>query len=238
LRSDEHDVIKGRKAILGYVYTPGMLEALYRMYAPHFMLELENAARQPRKNVSLKDDQIADMMSIYAERFLRLSSALDAASSVDIKALAEAIHHASEKEYSANEDFSRAYSAYALSKDAGDQNEAAIQSRRMLESSRQAGMYAAAQDKVRQNLAYELRRKAVGQTLQNTELIFLGEWLARHEASAEASRMAADVCRRMAERCSQRARELKNGNAEPTEDLEGKLSASVPTAVPADAIQE
>ena len=45
LRSVERNPLKSRSVILNYVFTPGMMEALYRMYAPALVEQMERAAR-------------------------------------------------------------------------------------------------------------------------------------------------------------------------------------------------
>ncbi|WP_077071350.1 hypothetical protein [Mailhella massiliensis] len=205
LRSVERDPLKGRSGVLNYVFTPGMLEALYRMYAPRLVEEMELAARS-RGRQSLSDAQVADMFMVYAGEFQRLSVSLEAASAVDLPALAASIRRAAEKEADANDDFARAYTALSMAREAGNSDEVAIQSRRMAESSHVAGMYAARQERARDDMAYALRRKAAGKALPDAELVFLGEWLSRRHASVEAIRAAADVCGRMAGLCEERAR--------------------------------
>ena len=205
LRSVERDPLKGRSGVLNYVFTPGMLEALYRMYAPRLVEEMELAARS-RGRHPLSDAQVAEMFMVYAGEFQRLSASLDAASAVDLPALSASIRRAAEKEADANDDFARAYTALTMAREAGNSDEVAIQSRRMAESSHVAGMYAARQERARGDMAYALRRKAGGKALPDAELVFLGEWLSRRHASVEAIRAAADVCGRMAGLCEERAR--------------------------------
>lgn len=239
LRSLERDTLKSRAAILEYVFTPGMLEALYRMYAPRFLDEMEQAAREPRRRGVPGDDLVADMFRVYAEQFNRLASSLEAAASADLPALSAAIRRAAEGEAAANEDFSRAYTAQAIARDAGRSDEVAIQSRCMAESARVASMYAGRQEKARRALARELRLRGGKPLLPDAELIFLGEWLARHKAGADATRAAADVCRRMAVQCGERAKAVSapaTGHAGSMPQPEGaeveKSAGTRPVAAP------
>ena len=204
LRSVERDPLKSRSGVLNYVFTPGMLKALYRMYAPCFVEEMERAARSGRSPLS--DAQVADMFLVYAGEFQRLSASLDAAAGADLAALSSAVRRAAEKEAAANDGFARAYTALSLAREAGNKEEVAIQSRRMEECSREAGMYAARQERARADMVHAIRRSAEGKTLSSAELVFLGEWLSRRRASEESVRAAAFVCRSMAGLCEQRAR--------------------------------
>lgn len=221
LRSVERDPLKSRSSILNYVFTPGMLEALYRMYSPAFIEEMERSARAARRT-PLTDAQVADMFEVYAEKFRRLAVSLDASSTVDLPALSAAILREAGHESDANESFARAYMALSLAREHGDRDEIAIQSRRMAESTRMAGMYADRQERARNDMVYAIRRKAEGQALSSAELLFLGEWLSRRRCSVESMQTAADVCRRMAEQMTRRADDILHHR-------ESDMSAPVPS---------
>ena len=243
LRSVERDPLKSRASILNYVFTPGMLEVLYRMYAPSFMDEMERAARQSRRNRPLSDAQVADMFSVYADKFRRLAVSLDAASGADLPALSASIRREAEHEARANDSFARAYMALSTARESGNHDEVAIQSRRMAESTRVAGMYADRQERARNDMAYAIRRNADGHALSSSELLFLGEWLSRRKCSVESIRAAADVCRRMAEQMTRRAddilqhRDAAAAQAVQTSDA-GKPAPSAENAAPAPAAAE
>ncbi len=243
LRSVERDPLKSRSSILNYVFTPGMLEALYRMYAPSFMDEMERSARESRRGRTLSEAQVADMFSVYAEKFQRLAVSLDAAAKADLPALAAAIRREAGNEAEANDSFARAYMALSAARESGNRDEVAIQSRRMAESTRVAGMYASRQERARNDMAYAIRRNAEGRTLSSQELLFLGEWLSRRGSTPEAARAAADVCRRMAEQMKQRADDILNKReaAAPAaqapageKDMSAASPASAATSAPAE----
>ena len=203
LRSVESDTLKGRASILRYVYSPGMLEALYRMYGPHFIDGLEAEARDGRRAFS--PAQTAGMFKSYAEILERTASALDAASRTDIKALVKPIRKAAAREDAASEDFAKAYAAHAEAREAGRKDIMAVQSERMAQSAREASEANAREESARLAAASVLRQKASGPTLSDADLIFLAEWLARRNASSEASVSAASICRRMAGELRSRA---------------------------------
>lgn len=232
LRSLERDPLRSRASILDYVFTPGMLNALYRMYETPLMNEMEQAARSRRRPLS--DEQIADMFAVYADRLRRLAVSLDAAAGVDLPALAAAVHRAAEREAAANDAFARAYTALVSARESGRQDEVAIQSRRMEESSRTAGMYAGRQERARNDMVYALRRKAEGNPLSSAELLFLGEWLSRRNSSPETMRAAADVCRAMASRMDERAAAENAAAQESGSEAQEKASAEA-EAAPKDA---
>lgn len=234
LRSVERDPMKSRSSILNYVFTPGMLEALYRMYAPSLLEEMESLARGSRRR-PLSDALVADMFEVYADRFRRLSVSLEAASSADLAALAGAVSREAAREAGANDDFARAYMALSQARESGNRDEVAIQSRRMAESTRVAGMYAERQERAKNDMIYALRRRAGNRGLSSAELLFLGEWLARRNASPEAVSAASAICLRMAESMHERAQEIlhqRDGQGEASE-ADGAASAPAQASSPA-----
>ncbi len=204
LRSHERDPLKSRQSVLRHVFTPGMIQALGQMYAQRFLDEMEKAASQ-RRGGSLDRGQTADMFRVYARRFQQASVSLAAAAESDVSQLSDAILQHSASENEANAAFARAYTAQTQARAAGDSSAVRIHSQRMAESSRMASQHAAAQDRARNELSARIRTRAVGDPLPSRELTFLGQWLARRNATPEATRAAADVCRYLSEKCSERA---------------------------------
>ncbi len=204
LRSHERDPLKSRRSVLRHVFTPGMMQALGQMYAPRFLDEMERSA-SARREGALDRMQTADMFRVYARRFQQASVSLSAASESDVSRLSEAIRQHSAGESEANAAFARAYNAQSQARAAGDSSAVRTHSQRMAESSRLASQHAAAQDRARNELSTQIRTRAVGEPLPARELSFLGLWLARRNATPEATRAAADVCRYLSEKCSERA---------------------------------
>ena len=208
LRSSESDTVKARSAILRYVCSPGMLEALYRLYSPVFLEELEKAARLPRRSGTLTDAQTADLFRVYAGLLRRTAVALEAASRTEVKSLATAIRRAALAEDAANEEFAKAYTALAAARESGDLAQASKQSDRMAQSARTAGIYDEQELRARRTLAAAIRSKAGAPTLSDDDLIFLGEWLARHDCSSATASAAASVCSRLAREMAARSESL------------------------------
>ncbi len=228
LRSAERDPLKGRAGILNYVFSSGMMEALFRMYSPSLLEEMERAARDEKRRVPLDDAHVADMFMVYAEAFHRLGTSLEAASGVDLAALSATVHREAAREAAANDDFARAYTALSLAREHGRSDEVAIQSRRMAESTRIAGMYADRQERARNDMVYAIRRNASDKTLSSAELLFLGEWLSRRHASPEAVHTAGDICLRTAELMRQRAERILHPESAPAEAAAPAQESAVP----------
>ena len=230
LRTAERDPLKGRAGILNYVFSSGMMEALYRMYSPSLLEEMERAARDEKRRVPLEDVHVADMFMVYADAFRRLGVSLEAASGADLASLSAAVHREAAQEAAANDDFARAYTALSQAREHGRRDEVAVQSRRMAESTRIAGLYAERQERAKNDMVHAIRSRASESTLSSAELLFLGEWLSRRRASAETVRSAADICLRTAELMRQRAERILHPESAPVEEpapaQEGAASAA------------
>ncbi|MBQ4616433.1 MAG: hypothetical protein IJB29_06975 [Mailhella sp.] len=206
-RSVEKDPLKARASVLRYVYSPGMIEVLYRMYSPVFLDDVESAARQDRRSFS--DEQVADLFAVYADMMERAAVSFDAASRVDIATLVKPVRRAAATEECANADFSKAYTALSEARAAGRTDIMAEQSDRMVQSARVASEFDAKEERARQALGVALKKKAAGPTLPADDLIFLAEWLGRRKASPEATASAASVFRRLAADMQARSVQLK-----------------------------
>ena len=203
LRSVEKDSLKGRKTILRYVYSAGMLEALYRMYEADFLHEMETYAHHGRK--ALGQEQIAAMFRFYAGQLKPVANSLEAAAKLDIKALVKPIRQATVKEEAASDAFAKAYAAHGEARDAGQKEVMAKYSERMVQSIREASEADASKERARQNVANALKQSGKGALLPDAELIFLAEWLGRRDASAETISASASIFRRLAESMEKRA---------------------------------
>ena len=206
LRSAEKDALKGRKAVLRYAYSAGMLEALYRMYEADFLREMETYAHHGRK--ALGQEQIAAMFRFYAGLLTPVANSLDAASKLDIRALVKPIRQATVKEEVASDAFAKAYAAHSEARDAGQKEAMAQYSERMVQSIREASEADGRKERARRNVANALKQSGQGALLPDADLIFLAEWLGRRDASQEAISASASICRRLAESMEKRAAAL------------------------------
>ena len=215
LRSAERDALKGRSAILRYVYSPGMLEALYRMYGPALLAELEDAARSGRR--SFDQVQTAAMFRLYSGKLASVASALEAASRLDVPAMVKPIRQAAAQEEAASEAFAKAYAAHSEAREAGNREAMDRHSARMVQSIREASQADARKERFRQNVVHALKQNMTGTPLSDADLIFLAEWLERRKASKEAVSASASICRRLSAEMAAKAAELHSPEAVPAE---------------------
>ena len=203
--------MRGRGAVLRYVYTPGMLDALYRLYADRFMAEVARAALEERPGKKpLTDAQAADMLTLYAGSFRQVAAALRGVASVpDLDGSVQAVREAGDELVRANGLFAEVLYAYEEARDAGRAAEAEALRPKLRESSRVTEKAVQARNSARRALADAIRRGAGGRTPGEDSLIYLAEWVQRRGGgSADATRMAASVLVQLADRFSAEAAAL------------------------------
>jgi hypothetical protein len=200
------DLPAGRAEALRYVYTPGMLDALYRMYVEQFMQAMAAAAAAPRQDGGpLTPDQAAEMRRLCAGRLLSLSGALQGVGAVaDLRSAMDDIRQATAEMLAANELFMQ---HIALFDQARADNAATLGSARTDMEKAQNAYQAAAQerDRLRGVLLDRIRANPEARQLGNDDLLFVTEWVARRlqhsddalAATRQAAALLLDLSRRL-----------------------------------------
>ena len=217
LRHADGDSVRGREAVLRYVYTPGMLDALYRLYVDRFMADMARAALEGRSGGKqpLTDAQAADMFTVYAGSFRQVAAALRGVAAVpDLNARVLAVREAGQEVVRANGLFAEVLYAYEEARDAGRAADAEALRRKMIESSQMTEQAVRARSAARRSLADAVRRGAGGRTPGEDSLIYLAEWVRRRgDGAADATLMAANVLVRLADRFAAEAAALSGEGA-------------------------
>ncbi|MCH5277072.1 MAG: hypothetical protein J1E80_04465 [Desulfovibrionaceae bacterium] len=211
LRHAGGDPVRGRGAVLQYVYTPGMLDALYRLYVDRFMAEVARAALEARPGKKpLTDAQAADMLTVYAGAFRQVAAALRGVASVpDLDRSVQAVREAGQEVVRANSLFAETLYAYEEARDGGRAAEAERLRQKLRERSRVTERAVQSRNSARQALADAIRRGAGGRTPGEDSLVYLAEWVQRRgEGAPDATRMAANVLVRLADRFTAEAAAL------------------------------
>lgn len=219
LRYAGGDPVRGREAVLRYVYTPGMLDALYRLYIDRFVTAMADASLEPRSGGKppLTDVQAADMFSLYAGAFRRTAAALRGTAALDdLHARVQAVLDAGQAVVQANSMFAEVLFAYEQARDDGNEKDAELLRRKMIQSTENTQKAEQARGAARRNLADAVKRGAGGRTPGDDTLIYLAEWVDRRGGgqAAEATLMAANVLERLAGRFDKEAELLRGGGAE------------------------
>lgn len=218
LRYTGNDPVRGREAVLRYVYTPGMLDALYKLYVDRFLAAMADASLEARPGgrPPLTDAQAADMFAVYAGQFRRVAAGLRGVAALpDLEGRVRVVRDAGQDVVRANSVFAEVLFAYEQARDAGRTADAELLRRKLVQSTEATQRAVQARAAARRDLADAVKRAAGGRTPNEDSLIYLAEWVARRsgDQTAEATAMAADVLNRLAVRFEEEAELLRHGGA-------------------------
>ena len=175
------DLPSGRAEALRYVYTPGMLDALYRMYIDRFMMAMAEMAEAPRQNGKvLEPAHIAEMYRLYARRFRALSGAMQGVASLpDLRSRVQRILAASTAMVEANSRYVEEVFAFDQARAGG--NEAAIENtRKAMEASSDTYQQATLErDRQREELIGAIRNNPEARNLGDDNLLYVAMWVDR-----------------------------------------------------------
>jgi len=176
------DLPAGRAEALAYVYTPSMLDALYRMYIDHFMDAMATASEGPRKDGKvLEPEQIAEMYRLYARRFRSLSGAMQGiAAETDLRERAARIHTASQKMMEANSRYMEAVFAFDQARASGGNEKAVDTARMSMETASDAYQQATYErDQLREELIGIIRNNPEARSLGDDNVLYVALWVDR-----------------------------------------------------------
>ncbi|HIU16981.1 MAG TPA: hypothetical protein IAB01_00860 [Candidatus Avidesulfovibrio excrementigallinarum] len=198
------DLRSGRRDILKYVFTPGMINGLYRLYVDQFFQNLDAAAAAR----GLTDVQVQNMCDLYARQFKGLAGALDGLAatpdlSTRLASLTKLTHAVAEAD--------RRYGMLAVererAKTAGDTARARALKKDVGQAMRTYRQAVQAQERGTRELVRTVKRNTDARLLDDSTLLFVSSWIgrrfARHEdvqAVRAAAEVTADFARRLAER--------------------------------------
>lgn len=207
LRHAGGDPARGRAAVLNYVYSPGMLDALYRLYVDRFLNEIADAAAM--RKPPLDGDRMVDMLTLYAGRFQEIGAALRGVAALpDLRVRVEAVRRAGREVTRCNGVFADVLFAYDQAREAGRAQDADALRGRMMEASHAVQRAMDNRAAARRVLADAVRRSAGGRVPGEDTLVYLAEWVDRRgDGSGAATRMASDLFFRLSERFDAQARE-------------------------------
>ncbi len=211
LEGIDGDPHEKRAEILNYVFTPGMLTALYKLYIDRFMDSVERAGEAPRADGGrLTADQRAAMYTLYAARFRGLSGALQGSVALsDLGERIDGLREAARRVVAANSRYAELISAFDAARERGDgtraaelrrQADAAAQSYRQSVLNREL----AAADLVR-----GVRNNPEARNLDDGTLLYIASWvdrrLRRQPQAADAALQGATLFLELARRFEQKA---------------------------------
>lgn len=200
LRYVGEDSASGRAFVLNHAWSPGMLEALYRMYDDSFVQAMRDAAAMRSKG-GLDARQTADMFRSYAGRFRQLDAGLRGVAGVpDLEARVGELRKAEQETARARKELSALVRSYEAAARQGDADRVEELRARMGSSSQRIQAATSARTRAERSLAAEIRRKAGSSAPDDATLLYLAQWVERRDAGQDAAVVAADLLGRMAQR--------------------------------------
>lgn len=190
----------GRAFVLSHAWSPGMLEALYRMYDEPFVLAMRDAAAKRSKG-GLNAGQTADMFRAYAGQFRQLDAGLrGVAETADIDVRVGQLRKTDQEIAQARKELTGLVDSYERAVRQGNSPQADELRARMEKTSQRIQKAASARTRAERSLAAEIRRKAGADAPDDATLLYLAQWVERRDSGLESAAVAADLLGRMAKR--------------------------------------
>lgn len=200
LRYIGDDSSGARAFVLDHVWSPGMLEALYRMYDDSFVQAMHSAAAR-RNRGALNGEQTADMLRAYAGLFRLLDAGLrGVAGTDDLGARMKELRQTEQNIAGARKELTALVHRYERAVE--DQEHALAQELRgqMERTATTIQEESAARARAERSLADEIRRRAEGRTPDDATLLYLAQWVERRGSDQDTALVAAGLLGRMADR--------------------------------------
>ncbi len=200
LRYIGEDSSGARAFVLDHVWSPGMLEALYRMYDDSFVQAMRSAAAR-RNRGALNGEQTADMLRAYAGLFRLLDAGLrGVAGTDDLGARMKELRQTEQNIAGARKELTALVHRYERAVE--DQEHALAQELRgqMEMTATTIQEESAARARAERSLADEIRRRAEGRTPDDATLLYLAQWVERRGSDQDTALVAAGLLGRMADR--------------------------------------
>lgn len=198
LRFAGKDPVAGRKSVLDYVYSPGMMEGLFRLYGNLFLDEMAVAIANRKQ--PLNNFQAADLYNLYAGLFHQVEGALRGISRLpNLSTQLKQVQDSSQNVIRANSQFAEALFLFEEARDAGNKTEAERYQQHVVQKAHTVETSIQGRAAARRALADAIRSNATGRTPSEDSLIYLAEWVDRRGPNkSEATGAAADIMRRLA----------------------------------------
>lgn len=205
------DLPKGRSEALQYVFTPSMLDALYRLYIDRFMQSMAEAGDNPEgRSEPLSPAQRSDMYAQYAKRFRGMAGTLQSVASMpDFLSRGDTMRVAAQKVVEANARYSELVYQQDQARESGNtarQNALAPQ----VQAAAQAYQQAVVQrEHAREAFARALAKNPAARSLDDETRVYVGQWVERrvreNKNKMDAAQQAATIFQDLAQRFEQAA---------------------------------
>lgn len=181
------DLPAGRAAALRHVFTPAMLDALYRLYIDRFMSAVARAAAAPGQHgrAALTDEQRSEMYRLYSRRFRGMSGALQGVAALpNFTGRMDALKTAAQRVVDAGNRYSELVLAQDAARESGDSARAAEVKARVDAASRAYRQAVVDREKTRADLAAAIRANQAARLLDDDTLLYVASWVQRRVIGA------------------------------------------------------
>jgi hypothetical protein len=197
------DMETGRLDALGYIYSSGMLESVYRLYIGRFMDAVTVAAtRHGQARKPLTPAQTEEMLKLYASRFKALSGALQGICALpDLPRRMNALRNATDKVMQTNSAYMEDMFAFSQAMENNDRKTAESARVNMEATSEAYHRAIQSRDALRESITSAVRSSPSARLFSDDDIIFVASWVDRRlrqstnaiEASKTAAKLFQDI---------------------------------------------
>lgn len=198
------DLPAGRSAALNHVFTPGMLDALYKLYIDRFMEAVTRSVNAPLPTgKTLTPAQQSEFFRLYARHFRGVAGALQSIAAMpDFTRQMEDLHAAAQRVVDANAHYSELTFAADQARSAGEPARYAALRQQREDKGKQYQQAVIAREQSRATFVQRLKRMPDARCLDDDSLLYAASWIERrvrdNPEKLAAAGQAADLFRDLA----------------------------------------
>ena len=175
------DLPAGRTAALNHLFTPGMLDAIYRLYVDRFMEAVNRSAATPLPSgEALSPAQRSEFFKMYARQFRGVAGALQALASMpDFNRQMENLSAAAQRVVDTNAQYSELTFAADEARSNGELTRYSTLRQKMAAKGQQYQQAVIAREQAKSAFVQALKRTPEARYLDDDALLFIASWIDR-----------------------------------------------------------
>ena len=178
------DLQTARSAILRYVFTPSMLDALYRLYVDRFMKALSEELSVRRHNNVLTLQQKQEFYRLYATQFRGISSILQGIATIpNFVQKVDDIKLAAKRVVDTNTKYVNLVSCTDKCKELGNKVELQQLTKKVTAASKAYQQAIIARERMIKALILSIKQHSTTRILDDSNILFLANWVYRRVKS-------------------------------------------------------
>ena len=175
------DLPAGRTAALNHLFTPGMLDAIYRLYVDRFMEAVNRSAATPLPSgEALSPAQRSEFFKLYARQFRGVAGALQALASMpDFNRQMENLSATAQRVVDTNAQYSELTFAADEARSNGELTRYSTLRQQMAAKGQQYQQAVIAREQAKSAFVQALKRTPEARYLDDDALLFIASWIDR-----------------------------------------------------------